>query len=163
MRLRPFSSLLLLCCAAALASACNPYACVYRTRFVATTPESSAAGSPSLSGYVNFRDYSDNAPVPNDIVWNIELAGTTATPTRLVLADNRDTTRILATMPIQQSAGRISASASTVTSMSQRDLVFDLLSSNNGVLILSLSDRATPVLFRLTVTDRENWHRPNCS
>ena len=153
----------LLCALLPALSACNIYNCVYRSRFVGTAPESNVAGVGTFAGFVNFRDYSDNQPVPTDIVWNIELSGTTATPTRLVLADRRDTTQVLATLPIQQTQGRISASAFTVIAKSERDRVFDIMARGNGVLILSLSDRAPPVLITLRVTNVEDWHTPICS
>jgi hypothetical protein len=91
------------------------------------------------------------------------MAGATGTPTRLVLSDRRDTTQVFAELPIQQTQGRLSASSINVASKADRDRVFDLLAGGNGVLILRLSDRTTQVLIALLVTDREDWHRPNCS
>jgi hypothetical protein len=153
----------LLLCSVITAWGCNPYLCIYETRFIATQPQEAIAGAGSFTGYVNFRDYDDDGPVPPSIVWNIEMTGATATPTRLILADRRDTTVVLADMPIQQIQARISVSAVAVSTEQDRNRVFEILSSGNGVLILTLSDRASPVLIPLLVTDRENWHRPNCS
>jgi hypothetical protein len=150
-------------CAVLTVSGCNPYACIYRTRFIATQPQESISGVGSFAGYVNFRDYEGDAKVPPSIVWDVALTGATGTPTRIVLADQRDTTIVLAELPIQQTQGRISASAVDVGTQRDRDRAFEVLSSGNGVLILTLTDRSTPVLISLRVTDRENWHRPNCS
>ena len=143
---------------------CNPYLCVYETRFIATEPSpmiGEAAGS--FAGYVNFRDYSEREPVPASIVWHVEVQGTAAVPTRLVLSDARDTTRVFANFPIQQTEGRISASAAEIVSRQDRDRVFEVLASGNGVLILSQEGRSRPLLIPLRVTDSEDWHRPNCS
>jgi hypothetical protein len=153
----------LLACVAITLSACNPYRCIYQTRFIATQPQATTTGVGSFSGFVNFRDYDEDGPVPPSIVWNLEMAGATATPIRLLLADRRDTTIVLSELPIQQTQGRLSASAVDVRAEGDRDRVFEILSSGNGVLILTLSDRAAPLLISLLVTDRENWHRPNCS
>jgi hypothetical protein len=143
--------------------ACNPYLCIYETRFIATQPQQTITGAGSFAGYVNFRDYDNDGPVPPSIVWFIEMMGATATPTRLVLADRRDTTIVLADMPIQQIQARVSVSAVDVRTELERNRAFEILSSGNGVLILTLSDRASPFVIPLLVTDRENWHRPNCS
>jgi hypothetical protein len=156
-------SRVLLACMAITAWACNPYLCIYETRFIATQPQETVTGAGSFAGYVNFRDYVDDGPVPPSIVWLIEMTSATATPTRLLLADRRDTTLVLADMPIQQTQSRISVSAVDVGNEQERDRVFEILSTGNGVLILTLSDRASPLLIPLRVTDRENWHRPNCS
>jgi hypothetical protein len=143
--------------------ACNPYLCIYETRFIATAPQQTVTGAGSFAGFVNFRDYDDDGPVPPSIVWLIEMTGATGTPTQLVLADRRDTTIVLADMPIQQTQARVSVSAVNVLTELERNRVFEILNSGNGVLILTLSDRTSPVLIPLLVTDRENWHRPNCS
>jgi hypothetical protein len=58
----------------ALVSGCNPYACIYETHFVATSP-----GGSGFSGYVNFRDYSVDNP-PAGLAWSIAI---TAAPPRL--------------------------------------------------------------------------------
>lgn len=150
-------------CVAITLCACNPYRCIYETRFIATQPQATVTGAGSFAGFVNFRDYDDAGPVPPSIVWIIEMTNATATPTRLLLVDRRDTTIVLADMPIQQIQTRISASAVNVLPEQERNRVFEILSSGNGVLVLTLSDRAAPVVIPLLVTDRENWHRPNCS
>jgi hypothetical protein len=144
-------------------SACNPDLCIYETRFIATRPQAMVTGAGSFAGYVNFRDYDEDGPVPPSIVWYIEMGSAEATPTRLVLADRRDTTIVLADMPIQQTPARISASAADLDAEQERNRAFEILSSGNGLLILTLSGRTSPVLIPLLVTDREHWHRPNCS
>ena len=153
---------IVLACLGLTLSGCNPYACTYRTRFIATSPTPTVAGVGSFAGYVNFRDYEDG-PVPASIVWNIEMMNATGTPTRLVLADRRDTAIVLAQVPIQETSGRLSAFSVNVSTQRDRDRAFEVLSTGNGVLILTLTDRSSPAIISLSVTDRENWHRPNCS
>jgi hypothetical protein len=146
---------------------CNIYACNYKTRFIAT---SGAAASPAIGSVtieaMNFRDYSGGQPVPTSLTWNIEASGLVAPVTSISLRDERDTTLVIASIPVTGSgtSGRLAAGALDLETKAERDRVFNLLSGNNGVVLVYAGAAGSPPLrLHLSVTAKENWHRPNCS
>jgi hypothetical protein len=146
----------------ALAS-CDIYACRYETRFIATSGSASSTTFGTVTAtFVNFRDYSEGEPTPTSITFNIAASNLQAQPTSLTLRDVRDTTRVVAVFPIRTGSGILSASAVDLTTADERNRVFSLLSSGNGVLVIAGPPNETPLLVRLGVTAREDWHRPSC-
>jgi hypothetical protein len=141
---------------------CNPYACIYETRFVSTVPQSTPTAAGTFSGWVNMRDYSDGQPIPVSIAWHLQIAGSTATITSLTLRDQRDMATVLATMSVSQS-GVAASSTPPFETRAQRDAAFATLASGNGVLVAATSGNSTPVVIPLNVETSEDWHRPNCS
>ena len=140
----------LVCLAALLtASACNPYKCVYKTRFVSTQPESGATAAGSFTGTVNLRDYSDGEPVPVTIGWNLQVTGAPAGLTNMTLRDKRDMSKVLATIGFSQSGVAASAGAPLQT-RAERDATFGTLVSGNAVLVADLGGSA-PILVNLIV------------
>lgn len=147
--------------------ACNIYACGYKTRFIST---SGAAASPAIGSVtiesMNFRDYSDGEPVPPSLTWSIEASALVAPVTSISLRDERDTTRVIATIPVTGSgaSGRLAAGALDLPTKADRDRVFNLLSGNNGVVLVYAGAAGSPPLrLHLSVIAKEGWHRPNCS
>jgi hypothetical protein len=140
---------------------CNPYQCVYETRFVSTEPASTPTAAGTFSGWVNIRDFSDGQPVPVSIAWHLQITGSSATITSLTLRDRRDMSQVLATIAVDQS-GQAGSSAPPLDTRAERDEAFDTLVSGNGVLVVVTSASSTPVLIDLVVVTREDWHRPSC-
>lgn len=153
----PFVALVLIA-----ATACNPYRCVYKTRFVSTEPVPTSTPAGTFSGWVNLRDYSDGQPIPVSIGWNLQITGSTATITSLTLRDRRDMSTVLATMAVS-SGGTSASSAPPLETRAERDATFGVLVSGNAVLVAETSGSATPTLIPLAVVGREDWHRPTCS
>ena len=135
---------------------------IYETRFVATT---GTASSPAIGTitvvWLNLRDYSDEAETPVSVGWHIEGTGLVRQPTALSLRDVRDTSRVVAPIPIRVTGSMLSGSAFDLPNKADRDRVFSLLSGGNGVVVVD-APGAPRLLVRLTVTDREEWHRPRC-
>jgi hypothetical protein len=144
--------------------ACNIYACRYKTRFVAT---SGAASGPAVGAItvqsMNFRDYSENEPIPRSLTWHIEAAGLVAPVTSISLRDERDTTLVVANIPVTGGNGTLAASALDLETAAERDRVFNLLTGNNGVVLVYAGPTGSPPLrIHLSVTVKEGWHRPSC-
>jgi hypothetical protein len=140
---------------------CNPYQCIYETRFVSTEPVSTPTAVGTFSGWVNLRDYSEGQPIPVSIGWNLQVTGSGQTITSLTLRDVRDTTRVMATIGLSPS-GVAGSAGPLLQAKAERDAAFDTLVSGNGVLVAATGMSSTPVLIPLTVVTREDWHRPNC-
>jgi hypothetical protein len=141
---------------------CNPYQCIYETRFVSTEPVSTSTAAGTFSGWVNLRDYSDDQPIPVTIGWNLQVTGSPAPITSLTLRDQRDMSKVLATIGVEQSGVAASATPPLQT-RAEKDAAFETLVSGNAVLLAMTSGSSTPVLIDLQVVTREDWHRPNCS
>ena len=155
---------LLLLSAAATLGACNIYACRYKTRFVATSgaASSTAIGSVTVE-MMNFRDYSDNEPIPRSLTWHITGTGLSSPVTAISLRDARDTTQVIANIPVTGTSGTLAASALELATATERDRVFALLAGNNAVVLVYAGPAGSPPLrIPLNVTAKENWHRPNC-
>ena len=141
---------------------CNPYQCVYETRFVSTEPVSTPTAAGTFAGWVNLRDYSEGQPIPVSIGWHLQVTGSGPTITSLTLRDVRDTTRVFATIDLSPS-GVAGSAGPLLQTKAERDAAFETLVSGSGVLVAATSASSTPVLIPLTVVTREDWHRPNCS
>lgn len=144
------------------ATACNPYKCVYKTRFVSTEPVPISTPAGTFSGWINLRDYSDDQPIPVAIGWSLQITGSIATITSLTLRDQRDMSQVLATMAVSPGGTSASSTPPFVT-RAQRDAAFGVLVSGNGVLVAETSASAMPTIVPLAVVGREDWHRPTCS
>ena len=142
---------------------CDPYACRYETRFVATAGSGSSAGIGTVvAEFVNFREYSMGAPTPSSLVWTIAATQTVNQPVALSLRDGRDTTTIVAALPIGVSGNALSAGGLDIATVAERERLFTLLSSEHGVVVVHANGVAGALLIPLTVTALEGWHRPSC-
>jgi hypothetical protein len=139
---------------------CNPYQCIYETRFVSTAPVSTPTAAGTFSGWVNMRDYSEGQPIPVSIAWNLQIAGSTVTS--LTLRDQRDMSKVLATIGVSQS-GVAASGTPPLQTKAEKDAAFDTLGSGNGVLVAETTASSSPVLVPLTVATRDDWHRGICS
>ena len=145
-------------------SGCDPYACRYETRFVATAGSGSSAGIGTVvAEFVNFREYSLGEPTPSSLVWTIAAPQAVNQPVALSVRDGRDTTTIVAALPIGVSGNALSAGGLDIATVAERERLFTLLSSGNGVLLVHATGVAAALVIPLTVTAVEGWHRPSCS
>lgn len=148
---------------AASSYGCDPYACRYETRFVATAGSGSSAGIGTVvAEFVNFREYSTGEPTPSSLVWTIAALQTVNQPVALSLRDGRDTTQVLAALPIGVSVNALSAGGLEIATVAERERVFTLLSSENAVVLVHANGVAGALVIPLTVTAIEGWHRPSC-
>ena len=139
----------------------NIYACKYETRFVSTRGN---ATSPEVGSvvveYLNFRQYRPEQPVSNSVSYVAKGEGLTAAPTRLVLRDSRDLSRIVAELGMQTSPVSFAAASAFDVASADRDRMFELLAGGNARLFLELAnDRTLTVQLIPTI---EDWHRPSC-
>lgn len=141
---------------------CNIYACKYETRFVAVngTATSPAIGSVIVES-MGFRQYMPEQSVSNSVSYVAGGEGLTSPPTRLTLRDNRDLARVVAELSMQTSSVSFAAASAFDVASSDRDRMFDLLTGGNARVILDLANDAS-LIVPLTVTTREDWHRPSC-
>lgn len=145
-------------------NACDPYQCRYETRFVATSGSGSSAGIGTIvAEFVNFRQYSTGEPTPSSLAWTIAAIQTVNQPVALSLRDGRDTTEIVAVLPIGVSGNALSAGGLEIATEAERERVFELLSSGNGVVLVHANGVAGALVIPLGVTTNEGWHRPSCS
>lgn len=158
--IRKFPSILAVVLVLGTATACNPYQCLYQTRFISTTPDASANGAGTFSGWVNLRDYSDGEPIPVSIGWNVQVTGSPSPITTLTLRDKRVPATVIATLNLSQSGVAASASA-PIDARAERDHVFEVLASGNAVLVAETSTGSVQI--PLVVAAREDWHHGNCS
>ena len=143
---------------------CDPYACRYETRFVATAGSASSASIGTVvAEFVNFREYSTGEPTPSSLVWTIAATQTMSQPVALSLRDGRDTTTIIASLPIGVSGNALSAGSLEIATVAERERLFTLLSSANGVVLVHANGVAGALVVPLGVTALEGWHRPSCS
>jgi hypothetical protein len=141
---------------------CNVYACKYETRFVATRGSASSAAVGNVTvEYMNFRDYDPEETALISVSYVAKGEGLTAAPTRLTLRDARDLSRIVSDLGMQSSAVSFSAGSGFAVASAERNSIFELLASGNGRVILELSN-GNSLTVPLTVTTREDWHRPSC-
>lgn len=145
-----------------LAASCNLYPCIYETRFVATAGTASAAGVGTVTvESLNFRDYTAEAQTPTAITWRVRGNDLAAAPVTLTLRDARDPGRVVKSLSFQTVFATSFTSASSLdVPPGERDQMFELL-NGNAVVVLELTN-GTSLTAPLTVTTRENWHRPSC-
>lgn len=158
--IRKFRSIVAVMLVLGTATACNPYQCLYQTRFISTAPDASANAAGTFTGWVSLRDYSDGEPTPVSVGWNIQVTGAPAPITTLTLRDKRVPATVIATLDLSQSGVAASASA-PLTTRAERDRVFEVLSSGNAVLVAETSSGSVQI--PLVVSAREDWHHGNCS
>jgi hypothetical protein len=145
-----------------LAPSCNPYACIYRTRFVATagTASAPAVGRVTVES-LNFRDYTAEAQTPVMMAWVVRGEGLAAAPVALTLRDARNPARVVKSLSFQHtSATSFTSGSSLDVAPGERDQMFELL-NGNAVVVLELANGSS-LTVPVTVTTRENWHRPSC-
>lgn len=142
---------------------CNLYACRYKTRLAATAGAATSPAGTITVQMMNFRDYSDNEPIPRILTWRIESSAPIASLTSISLRDERDTTQVVANIPVTGTNGTLAASALELTTGAERDRMFSLLTGGNAVVHVYAGPAGTPpIRIHLDVTAKENWHRPNC-
>ena len=144
-----------------LAEACNPYACVYETRFVSVGGTVAANGATVTVVSMGFRQYRPDQPVSNSLSYVARGEALPAAPTSLTLVDDRDAARTVATLSFQGSSVSFSAASAVDVASADRDAMFQLLDSGHGQVILRMANGATMTV-PLVVAVREDWHRPNC-
>ena len=146
-------------------AACSPYDCIYRYRWVQT--QGSAEGSPGgvLTAHAAFSDYTEEAQASSDLTWQVLLTDAATPPARLTLRDGRDTTIILAELPVQEPIGSTVANGMRpMTTAEDKQRTWDVLASGNGVIVaLWESAPSAPVVVPLSSVTTQGWHRPNCS
>ena len=158
--IRKFPSILAVVLVLGTATGCNPYQCLYQTRFISTSPDPAANAAGTFTGWVNLRDYTDGEPIPVSVGWNVQVTGSPSPITTLTLRDKRSPATVIATLNLSQSGVAASASA-PITTRAERDRVFEVLSSGNAVLVAETSSGSVQV--PLVVSAREDWHHGNCS
>lgn len=143
-------------------SACDPSECRYETRFVATTGSGTSDGIGTIvAEFVNFRQYSTAEP-PSSLAWTIAAIQTENPAAALSLRDGRDTTEIVAVLPIGVPGTALSAGGFEIATEAEGERLFDLLSSGNGVVLVHANGVAGALVIPLAVTTIEGWHRPSC-
>lgn len=142
---------------------CNIYACKYNTRFVQVqgTATSASVGRVVVES-MGFRQYDPEQPVSNSVSYLARGEGLSTAPTRLTLRDNRDMSRVVADLSMTTSSVSFTAASAFDVARADRNRIFELLDSGNGRLVLELANDASLVV-PLTVSIREDWHRPTCS
>jgi hypothetical protein len=143
------------------AQACNPYACVYETRFVSVGGSVAANGATVTVVSMSFRQYRPNQPVSNSLSYVARGEALPAAATSLTLVDDRDPARTIATLSFQGSLVSFSAASAVDVASSERDSMFELLDSGHGQVILRMANGASMTV-PLVVAIREDWNRPNC-
>ena len=147
-------------------SACNslnPYACIYETRFVGTSGTSSVAGSGTVVvESLNFRENTAEAQAPGGMTWNIRGQDLAAEPVRLSLRNAGSASQVVKALSFSSaSATAFAANSAMQIPAAERDQIFNLL-SGNAIVVLELAD-GTSISVPVAVTERQDWHRPNCS
>ena len=142
-------------------SACNPYACRYRTRFVATSGTTTTASGSLIVESLNFREYSEGEPIPNSVSYNMRGESLVAAPTTLTLRD-RSTGAVIQTLSMGHvsTVSMVAGSAFDVAA-ADRESIFRLLADGRARVMLELQGGQT-VTVDVAVTAREDWHRPSC-
>jgi hypothetical protein len=140
---------------------CNPYACVYETRFVLISGAVQSTNGSVTVDFVSYRQYRPDQSIPNSVGYNAHGEALAAAPTALLLRDARDGTTIQ-TLNVSTSTTSFAAGSAFVVPDNDSDRIFQLLASGNVQLVVQLANDAS-IVVPLAVTTQEDWHRPNCS
>ncbi|HEX6053060.1 MAG TPA: hypothetical protein VFZ21_27520 [Gemmatimonadaceae bacterium] len=148
----------------AAVSACNIYGCKYETRFVGTLGSASRADVGTVTAeYVNFRDHEEGETAPRSLTYSVHSTGLIGQPKRLTLRDRRDTTKVIVSMNLVGTTGQLAYGSYDLAPPAEREAMFRLLSSGNGVLVLEMqAPNIPPLILFLDAVTVENWHRARC-
>jgi hypothetical protein len=147
--------------AALQAIACDPYACVYETRFVLVNGALQSPNGQVTVDFVSYRQYRPEQPIPNTVGYSARGEGFAAAPEALILRDSRNGATIF-TLNMSASPTSFASGSAFDVPENQRESVFQLLLSGSAQLVVQLANDAS-IVVPLTVDVQEDWHRPNCS
>jgi hypothetical protein len=140
----------------------NPYACIYETRFVGTAGTATTPNGTVVVEHLNFRDYTPEAQSPTELIWSVRGQDFGALVVSVTLRDTRNPAQVVRPLVsfTQPSPGPFALRDARQIPPGERDQIFNLL-SGNAMAVAELTNGST-ITVPLPVTERQDWHRPNC-
>jgi hypothetical protein len=117
-------------------SACNPYDCVYESRFVGANGSADVTNGSLIVEYVNTRQYRDDGPLPSEVIWHIRAERLVSPATTMTLRNAQGQVMLTLTMTSTSATSMTAAGSSQITS-ADRDKFFDLLAGGNATVVLA--------------------------